>query len=209
MRPQPLAPVLLGPLPSGLRLSALVTSLLSRAGGIRCKYLAGPPWEPYSWTAAVKWESRMQSELNGEQKPSGPLLSFPKHIWNQQRAGARPAAHSAEWTGCLLGDRQELWHKGEVLFTPWEQVLPGTRSPLLPDFPAHVSSEAAPSSTPCSPSPQWRCFWPLPLAACSSQAPGGCHRWPAPAWGRELAGTSSFYISCCWRCQVITTFGSS
>lgn len=62
--------------------------------------------------------------------------------------GGRPTVKD-ELDACWATGRR--WgHKGKVLFTPWEQVLPGTCSPLLPGFSAHMCqpfSEAAPIRT--------------------------------------------------------------
>lgn len=92
-----------------------------------------------------------------------------------------------------------------MLFTPWEQVLPGTRS-VLPAFSAHMSQARQGSSfqAPRGPSPPPR----LALGPGCARLTGA---WKMPAAGGSrlglvLAGSGSFYISRWRRCQVTTAF---
>lgn len=89
--------------------------------------------------------------------------------------------------------------QARVLFTPWEQVLPGTRRPLLPDSPL-----------PTCPGPTRRQLPPCPerapAPALGSRRLGGASGGPAPLETCALTGIGSFYINCWCRCQVIATF---
>lgn len=80
----------------------------------------------------------------------------------------------------LLGDRQGLQHKGKVLFTPWEQVLPGTHSPL---WHASLPTCTSPSRRQLVPAPHEA----LALGTAFSLAPGSTKfagTWEMPWWGR-------------------------